>query len=955
MKKVSISILVVMILEILSFIFITPTVKAYSSDEATQKINESVAYAMSLLDDNMTDYEKAVVLAQYTQEGNLYSFSAPHSQTAEGILVDHVAVCGGYADTYRLLMNAAGLPTEELTSPKANHAWNISLLNGEWTYSDTTKNMTRSRHQSTDSKLFKSQLDFDFIKYNGTLYQGSTAPQEAIENGESQYFSDAYMTNHDSDLPYMDTVTINGENSYCSTVYFDDNYKYYVGSEDNNFYIRHLYKENRSTGAKESLVNHSYTYGGRYTNIVKDGDYIYYVGEDFVSLYQIKTDGTDNKKVLDITDTGKQIAGVYVSDGYMYYATSASESSRDYEYVQYKRLQNAVTTGSYTVNNSKQKYTLEYIKSSKGITISKCVGINGAEPTGEIYIPNTIDGMPVIGIGIGAFEDVNLTGTLTVPQNVKYILDKAFENTKIEGIEFNHKLKYIGISAFADCSEIVGTLTLPDSMVMIGEQSFTDCSKIMAIDLGNGIKRIGNSAFAGDHNITIVKVPESVEYLDGNAFNYMLGLKAAILPENLKVYTADTFTNCGNLTDVWLKSANIEVMTGNDKVNLYIPTGTQTSKYADENGIQYISDATLNINNAQITINNVTTKEENISNIELQPNEKVTLETNITPAIWSGEPVTWKSSNTSIAEVTANGEVTAKANGNTTITATIAGKSVSINVKVENLNTIQFDKSNITLNKGETTTLKITSGADSSSDIVWKVKSMANPLKEYDINNVAIMRYLTVTTTSDNKEISIRAVDTESDNNQYQIIAYVNETNYGTCDVTVEVPIESATIAPASQGITISSNGGNPITEIDYNNVQTKNFSLQVNFYPYNATEKTPDVEWIVKDPSIIQNNGNGSFTVLRGGKTVITAKAGRFEKELTVTITGDTENILYGDVNLDGEITATDGFLTYDYFINEREISNDIFIRADVNRDGEITATDGFLIYDAFVNEKVL
>ena len=163
MKKISILILIVMFLEIFSFVFTISISKAYSSDEATQKINESVAYAMSLLDDNMTDYEKAVVLAQYTQEGNLYNY-ATHDQTAEGILVDHVAVCAGYADTYQLLMNTAGLVTENLISAKAVHEWNISLLNGKWTYSDTTKNMTRSRHQSTDSKLFKSQLTLSLNK-----------------------------------------------------------------------------------------------------------------------------------------------------------------------------------------------------------------------------------------------------------------------------------------------------------------------------------------------------------------------------------------------------------------------------------------------------------------------------------------------------------------------------------------------------------------------------------------------------------------------------------------------------------------------------------------------------------------------------------------------------------------------------------------------------------------------
>ena len=61
------------------------------------------------------------------------------------------------------------------------------------------------------------------------------------------------------------------------------------------------------------------------------------------------------------------------------------------------------------------------------------------------------------------------------------------------------------------------------------------------------------------------------------------------------------------------------------------------------------------------------------------------------------------------------------------------------------------------------------------------------------------------------------------------------------------------------------------------------------------------------------------------------------------------------GDLNKDGEITATDGFLAYDMFINEKNLTSENIQIGDITGDGEITATDGFLIYDAFVNEKDL
>jgi uncharacterized protein YjdB len=73
--------------------------------------------------------------------------------------------------------------------------------------------------------------------------------------------------------------------------------------------------------------------------------------------------------------------------------------------------------------------------------------------------------------------------------------------------------------------------------------------------------------------------------------------------------------------------------------------------------------------------------------------------------------ITWSSSNTKIATVLSTGQVLAKGYGNATITATVAGKKLSCNVKVVKINTKEF-----TLKMGETKNLKIY-GTD--SEIIW--------------------------------------------------------------------------------------------------------------------------------------------------------------------------------------------------------------------------------------------
>ena len=55
------------------------------------------------------------------------------------------------------------------------------------------------------------------------------------------------------------------------------------------------------------------------------------------------------------------------------------------------------------------------------------------------------------------------------------------------------------------------------------------------------------------------------------------------------------------------------------------------------------------------------------------------------------------------------------------------------------------------------------------------------------------------------------------------------------------------------------------------------------------------------------------------------------------------------------GKVTATDGFLTYDFYLHEEVLEPDIFTAADVDKNGKVTATDAFIIYDAYLHELTL
>ena len=93
----------------------------------------------------MSDYDIAKALHDYLvlnceYDMRLYSGGMPSTAyTAYGALVDHTAVCAGYAKAYELLMEAAGIPCEYVSGyATGNHGWNVAEIDGEWYHVDTT-------------------------------------------------------------------------------------------------------------------------------------------------------------------------------------------------------------------------------------------------------------------------------------------------------------------------------------------------------------------------------------------------------------------------------------------------------------------------------------------------------------------------------------------------------------------------------------------------------------------------------------------------------------------------------------------------------------------------------------------------------------------------------------------------------------------------------------------------
>ena len=154
----------------------------------------------------------------------------------------------------------------------------------------------------------------------------------------------------------------------------------------------------------------------------------------------------------------------------------------------------------------------------------------------------------VTTIGVHAFSDTGVTGTLKLPEHLTEIDSSAFYHCgKLNGeLKLPDTVKEIGGFAFHSCG-FTGKLELPVSLENIGNDAFEFCSGLTGkLTFPSKMNEIKSSIFH-ETGITEVVIPSSIKTVRDGAFNSCMNLKKVYLPTKMPTIFNQAFIKCSDV------------------------------------------------------------------------------------------------------------------------------------------------------------------------------------------------------------------------------------------------------------------------------------------------------------------------------------------------------------------------------------------------------------------------
>lgn len=269
---------------------------------------------------------------------------------------------------------------------------------------------------------------------------------------------------------------------------------------------------------------------------------------------------------------------------------------------------------------------------------------------------------------------------------------------------------HIGIGKSTALTSIV----LPNTVTNIQDSAFKNCTSLASVTMKNNVTKIGSYAFYNCDTLTTVNIPDSVTRIDSYAFSGSDALATVNFGAGLTEIGSYAFDLCQSLNKVVLPYSltkiNNNAFSYPDWLTIYGISGTYAETYAGSVGAKFVNQ---NVPAKSVKLNYQT--------LELNRNDSVKLVLSVEPANFTDE-ITWKSSNTDVVTVSADGTVKAAAVGKARIMVYAGNVSAACDVVVKQpVTSMNLSASSLSLDAGDTKTLTVSiypTNAD-NKEIAW--------------------------------------------------------------------------------------------------------------------------------------------------------------------------------------------------------------------------------------------
>jgi uncharacterized repeat protein (TIGR02543 family) len=219
-----------------------------------------------------------------------------------------------------------------------------------------------------------------------------------------------------------------------------------------------------------------------------------------------------------------------------------------------------------------------YTVSGNNATITGYTGSSG-----NLKIPETIDGYKVTGIGGQAFYNQEKIYNVEIPETVTYLGSMMIRGTAVSSITIPKSVSdcgvnnsgsnyYLGPLAGASyltavtiedgmekipdylcssqsLSSYITSVNIPSSVTSIGNRAFCGCDKLVNAEMPDTVTSIGENVYSQSTKLKSIKLSSTLKTIGGGAFSGCTDLQKVVIPSTVTNLGSNAFNGCTSLTD----------------------------------------------------------------------------------------------------------------------------------------------------------------------------------------------------------------------------------------------------------------------------------------------------------------------------------------------------------------------------------------------------------------------